>query len=439
MSNTNQGIKLSRAQTEQIVALVENGHSFRETARILGISDATVRKYVAGSDLDLDVKADQDTLLRLGRQTSRLSQANKGLQTQIRKIQERGFGYDDFIDAMRKLIEAEKKNPFQYYPSKFAAVKSQNLQPPVDPDHTEIASLALSDWHLAEKVDLLGANGINVYNTLIGANRLWHIVQRFKQVFAIHRHAFKITKIWLPVLGDMVSGSIHPEFIVTNDMSDHAATLLGYRMLRMVIEELKQLGVPIELDCVVGNHPRTTFKVPTKDIAHSNWDWLMYEMTNMHFEKDKQVKVNVHTSQLGIVEQFGHRYVVEHGIEWKNNREEDFESAIRDILDDSIYRDATGLKGSSFDGIVIGNLHKPAFMERTVKNGSLIGQNELGQQWRLKPIKAQQLAWGISRSHVRTWQYQLDATKIKSMKAENPFSEFALNFLKDHGRYQLLS
>lgn len=437
MSKSNQ--KLTSAQQEQIIALVENGNSFRETARILNIADSTVRKYAAESNIDLNQKAPQDTLTRLGRQNARLTQANKGLNSQVKKIQERGYGYDDFIDAMKTLIEVERKNPFQYYPTKFAAVKSQHLKAPVDANHSEIACLALSDWHLAEKVDLLGSNGINVYNTLIGANRLWHIVQRFKQVFAIHRHAFKITKVWIPVLGDMLSGSIHPEFLTTNDMSDHAATLLGCRMLRMVIEELLTLEVPIQLDCVVGNHPRTTIKVPTKDIAHTNWDWQMYEFTKMWFEKNKQVEVNVHTSQLKDVDMFGHRYVIEHGIEWKNTREEDFESSIRDIMDDSIYREATGITGPAFDNIVIGNLHKPAFMERTVKNGSLIGQNELGQQWRLKPIKAQQLAWGISRSHVRTWQYQLDATRIKSMKAENPFSEFALNFLKDHGRYQILS
>jgi hypothetical protein len=430
---------LSKAQQEQIWALIHQGHSFRETSRILGMSDSTVRKYAAESNIDLAASASQDTLIKLGRQITRLTAANKQLNSQIKKIHERGAGYDDFIDGLKELIAVEKKSQFRYYPTRFAPVKSQHLKAPIDSEHTEIAALALSDWHLSETVSLKDSNGINIYNSIIGANRLWHIVQRFKQCFMIHRSAFKISKIWLPVLGDMLSGSIHPEFLVTNDMSDHSATLLGTRMLRMVIEELLTLGVPIQLDCVVGNHPRTTPKVPTKDIAHTNWDWLMYMYCKEWYEKNKQIEFNVHTSQLKDVDMFGHRYVIEHGIEWKNGKEEDFESAIRDILDDEVYRDATGISGTSFDNVVIGNLHKPAFLERTVKNGSLIGQNELGQQWRLRPIKAQQLMWGISRSHVRTFQYQLDATRIRSVKAENPFSEFTYNFLKDHGRYQLFA
>lgn len=435
MSNSNQ--KLSRSQQESILALLENGHSFRETGRILGLHHSTVQRYAAENTIDMkDPKADAVT--RLGRQVARLTEANRRINAENKKIKERGFGYDDFLDAFKELIAVEKKNPFTYYPSKFAEIKSAGKSPAIDPKHEEIACLALSDWHISETVSLRDSNGINVYNSIIGSNRLWHIVQRFKQVLTIHQSAFKIRQISLAFLGDMLSGTVHEEFATSNDLTDQAAVLLTSRLMIMVLQELLPLGIPIRVDSVVGNHPRTTPKVPTKGIAHSNLDWLCYEFVKMWFDGNKQIDFHNHTSQFAIVEHFDHRYLYEHGIEWKNGREEDFESSLRDILDDRVYRQATGLQGTAFDQVLIGNLHKPAFLERTIKNGSLIGQNELGQQWRLKPIRAQQLCWGISPSHDRTWQYGLDATHIKSAKPENPFSEFATEFSKDHGRYETL-
>lgn len=432
---------LSPEMQGDIARLFAEGESARSIARTLDLSDSTVRKYLEKLGITAYKTAanddPQEMLRRMGRQIARQSATISDLRKHVKAVNERGFGYDDLIDELKRIAAEERKNPLKYYPTTITKAKQLAPVPAIDAKHQEIVALALSDWHIAETVKLRDANYINVYNTMIGANRLWHIIQRFKQCFQIHRAAFGIEKIWLPVLGDMISGSVHEEFLVTNDMTDQASVILCARLLKMVILELKQLGVPIQLDCVVGNHPRTTKKVPTKGLAHSNLDWMVYMFVAMMFEGDPQVTVNIHTSQIGLVQMYGHRYVIEHGIDWKNGKEDSYEDAIRAILDDPIYREATGITGSAFDQIVIGNLHKGAWLERTVKNASLIGQNELGQQWRLRPIKAQQLMWGISRTHVRTFQYNLDATRIKSEKAENPMSEFAKNYLNDHGKYTL--
>jgi hypothetical protein len=368
-----------------------------------------------------------DDEVKLSRQVERLRNENIKLRAVNRKLAQRGGGYDDFINHLKSVLDDDKA--FVYKPKVFGIPTVV-----VDKCHEEIAAVAVSDLHLTENVRSEDANGINVYNTLISANRLWLHSQKIKSILARHMSIYTIKGIWSPLLGDLINGTIHPEMVATNDLSDEAAVVLAGRLMYMFYEELKSLGLPIEIDTIVGNHPRTTLKMPTKRQAHTNYDWLIYETLADRFVNDPQIKINVLTSQIGMRKIYGHNYVFEHGIDVQNGKEENLEDRIRALFDDPIYRKATGFSGASFDQIVIGNLHKPKFLERTIVNGSYTGQNELGMSWRLKPIKAQQLMWGVSKKHVRTWMYAIDLTEEVSQKATNPMSDYASWFLKKHSK-----
>jgi hypothetical protein len=245
---------------------------------------------------------------------------------------------------------------------------------------------------------------------------------------------YTLEGIWLPILGDMINGTIHPEQITTNDLSDPAAVVLFSRLGNMFIQELKGLGLPITVDAIHGNHPRTTVKMPTKRQAHSNLDWQAYEILAEQFAKDDQVNWTVHTSQIGMRRIYDWNYIFEHGMDVKSGAEEAYEDRVRALFDDPTYRKATGYKGASFDQIVNGNMHKPKFLERSIINGTYTGQNELGQSWRLKPIKPMQLMWGITRKRVRTWEYMIDLSDVMTEKVDNPFSEYTKWFLKRNGQ-----
>jgi hypothetical protein len=355
----------------------------------------------------------------------------------VRKKLERagGLNVEGVVEEFKEILKAEKENPFSWTPTQILKPKPKYSKNPVSKGHHEYATIIWSDWHISEQVRYEDANHVNAYNSMIAANRIWEMLESHKQIIRLHEGMYPIKKLWIPILGDMINGSIHPELILTNDLSDPAAAILAARLLEMALIEMKTLGIPIQVDCIVGNHPRMTAKMPTKIQSQVSYDWIVYEMLADFFRGDEQVEINVHTGQIAIVEQFGWRFVIEHGIDVRNGREEEYEDRIRALFDDPTYREATGLTGSSFDNIIIGNLHKPAFLERTVKNGSLTGQNELGQSWRLKPIRAQQLMFGISKNHVRTWQYPIDVTSVKHEKASNPISEFTKAYMKRHGRH----
>lgn len=368
-----------------------------------------------------------DPIEKLGRENERLRIDNANLRSMNKKILRRGVMGDDLLEELRDVLDHEKE--FSYNPS-----AGYKILDPVDQDHSEIAALCVSDWHLTETVRHEDANGINVYNSMIAANRVWQIAQAAKSIISRHRSMYDIEKLWTPLLGDMINGSIHAELVLTNDLTDPAAVILCSRLLYMFYQELATLDLPIEIDAIHGNHPRLTPKMPTKRQAHTNLDWMIYEILADHLKKDDQFSMTVHTSQIGMKQLYGHNYVFEHGISVANGAEGAFEDRIRAMFDDPVYRKATGYKGASFDQLVIGNLHVPKFLERTIVNGSLTGQNELGMSWRLKPIKAHQLMWGISPGHVRTWQYNLDVTDVKTEKVTNPFSDYTRWFLKKHSK-----
>lgn len=368
-----------------------------------------------------------DPSAKLQIQNERLRREISELRSQNRKLLQRNGRYDEFLEELQDIVRSESDFKFKAQ----ALPKTKFIH---EPSHEEIAAIACSDLHLAENVRLEESNGINIYNSLVASNRKWEHSQKAKSILSRHMTMYKLKSLWVPVLGDMINGTIHPEQITSNDLSDPAAVVLGSRLLVMFLEELKTLGLPIVVDAIHGNHPRTTHKMPTKRQAHSNLDWQLYEIVSAHFAKDDQIDMTVHTGQISSREIYGWRYIFEHGMDVSSGAEEAYEDRLRALFDDPTYRRATGLTGSAFDQIVIGNMHKPKFLERTIVNGSYIGQNELGQSWRLKPIKAMQLMWGITKQHVRTWQYQLDLTDIRSEKATNPMSEYAAWFLKRHGQ-----
>jgi hypothetical protein len=370
----------------------------------------------------------------LRRKLERMSMELASLRSMNRKLLRiGGMNIETAVEEMKRCLESDRQGMPILDPVKYKEVPLREDRP-VSEKHKEIAAFAWSDWHMSERVKSEDSNGVNVYSSVVCANRLWELVQTEKKITTIHKSIYPIEEAWVALLGDMVNGSIHEEFKFTNDLSDQAATVLAARLLVMSLSEMKTLEMPIRVDAVVGNHPRSTAKVPTKAQAQTSFDWMVYEMAAQALEKDEQFNFNIHTGQIALVQRYGWRYVLEHGIEWSNGKEEDFEDAIRALFDDPVYRSATGLTGTAFDQVLIGNLHKPAFLERTIKNGALVGQNELGQAWRLKPIKAAQVMWGISKGHVRTWEYQVDVTDVKSEKADNPMSEYAKWFVKKHGR-----
>jgi hypothetical protein len=357
---------------------------------------------------------------------TRLRQLNRAY------ARKQGMSFESVIDEFRRFsAEDDSFSKFVFKPTTYPKHRAVSKQIVFDKAHAEIAALILSDWHTAETIRPEDSNGINKYNSVIMSNRAYSVIDKFKRIVRGHQAMYRIEKLWLLLLGDMISGSIHDELVLTNDLLDVPAAILTARILILAILELRSLGLPIEIDCTVGNHPRLLMKMPSKRQAHLSYDWLIYVMLQQYFEDDKEVTIRIHTGQFGLVNQYEHRVVIEHGY---HGKAQELESHLRDIFDNPIYRKATGLEGTAVDFVIIGDKHQAEVGESYMVNGCLSGSNEYGLALRASPVGAVQQMFGISRRRIPSWVYPLSVTEVVSEHVDNSFSQYASQFMKEHGR-----
>jgi hypothetical protein len=410
--------------------------SDREISRRLNVSRDSAAKYrgripTEEDQLAADLLISPETHIADSRKIERLKLENSRLRGVNRMISRRsGPQVESVIEQFKEFLSTEAAHRFEFKPKAYAAPRQ--VSSIFDADHEEVATLVLSDWHIGETVRPEETNGVNAYNSVIASNRLWQVVDKFKSILRSHQQMYKISSIWVPVLGDMINGSIHPEFAITNDLFDIPASILAARLLIMAILELKTTGLPIEVDCVVGNHPRLVPTMPAKRQAHLSLDWAIYCMVQQKFENDPQVKVKVHDGQFALVEKYGHRFVLEHG--YKASVGDAMTDRLRKMFDSPLFREATGLTGASVDMTIIGDKHRMAVGQGHMVNGSLVGQGEYGVMLRLDPINAVQWMFGTSREHTVTYQYALDVTGQVDESASNPMSMYTTEFMRAHGK-----
>ena len=409
--------------------------STREIARILKLSRDSVEKFrgpLPTSEEDILDEVGVEAQLKVQKSLERLRLENNRLR-QVNRILTRDTSMTagNVFEEFEEWLANEAPDPFTHVTKTYKAPKTSGSV--FDKNHEEIAALVLSDWHTAETIRMDETNGLNSFNSMVLSNRAWQIIDKFKRIVRGHQSMYAVKKIWLALLGDFVHGSIHVENILTNDLLDVPSAMLVARLLVMAIDELKTLGIPIEADCIVGNHPRIGLaNMPTKRQAETSYDWIIYKMLEQRYQDDKQVDIRIHLGQFGIVDLAGHRVVVEHG--YKASGDIDMVAKIRAMYDSPVYRNSSGMTGSSVEYIVIGDRHRAQTGEGYMVNGCLSGSNELGVAWRLSPIGAIQQMFGISKSKIPTWTYPLDVCSETSEEAKNPFSEYTQRFMEKHGR-----
>jgi hypothetical protein len=361
----------------------------------------------------------------------RLRDENTKLRRLGRNMVREGFDLDQAITGIKEFLANDTAQIFhaKFPPVPRPQVSSRSLYDEYSP---EVACLTLSDWHIAERVYKNSVIGLNDHDTLIASNKLWTIVEKFCTIVRRHEAMYPISSIWIPVLGDMSNGSIHQELILSNDLLDIPACILVSRLMIMVLERIKCLGKPIRVDCVVGNHPRTTEKMPTSVQAVTSLDWLAYIMVQQYFEGDPLVTIYAHESQQAFVQIMGHSVIVEHGYGCSGKNMSELDNSIRAIFDSKEVRSFTGNAGPAIDFVCLGDKHVPTVGPGYMINGSLSASTGLTTAWRLKPIKCVQQCWGISESNIPSFYYALTATGNR--KTDNPFSKYTASFLEAYGR-----
>lgn len=139
-------------------------------------------------------------------------------------------------------------------------------------------AVALSDWHVEERVDLEKTNGRNEYNLEIAARRIRRVMTRIPEYCERYCPMGKV--LYVGVLGDMINGWIH-DLRETNLLTPIEAGLEFEEHflsgLSTIRSQLKSVGIKkVVFIPKVGNHGRTTVEKRDDNECETSYEWSCY-------------------------------------------------------------------------------------------------------------------------------------------------------------------
>jgi len=292
-------------------------------------------------------------------------------------------------------------------------------EPPSQKVTQETAVLLLSDLHLGEIVDRDVVCGFGEYDFDIFNKRLKFLAKSMRSIIVRKLTGYKIDKLCIFGLGDMVSGRIHDE-LIENSEDIIFQIMNGAFVTAQFVLELAQMFPEIEIDGVLGNHGRIIRKKYYKK-RYTNWDFVFYQFLGMFLANNPRIKCNFPKSFFVIKKIRGWTFLLIHGdnirswmgIPWYGI--ERMMWKLGDLLKD---------KGTNVNYRILGHFHNTGELDRAfgelVINGSMIGGTEFSLMSMGEFNRPTQLFFGVHTEIGMTWRYPL-RLDLKGVKEVIPY------------------
>lgn len=373
-----------------------SGLNFTEGCRQLGYPAQTVRYWIqhlvprfSSERPDLDFSLPHST-------PTKAAPANEdatSLREEIRSLRKQLASYDR-----------------EYADSKFIKEKLFQLRDvPVTPpdwlikakrDHKSpgIPEMIWSDWHWAEVVKREQLNGVNEYNLEIAHERAHRLVQRTILLLRHYMVHPKYEGVVVSLGGDMLSGIIHEELVNSNAVPIMAAVVDLWGVLERCLLDMADEFGKVVVFCVPGNHGRSTKKMPSKDMAETSFDWLVYMYLQHRFRNDKRVTVIAQLSSDQLYAVYGHRRLLTHGNQFRGG--DGIIGSIGPVTRGRQKKHSRNAEiGQEFSTMIHGHFHTYSPGDRIIGNGSLIGYNQYAADNNFGVEDAKQAMWITHPQH----------------------------------------
>ena len=233
------------------------------------------------------------------------------------------------------------------------------------------AVVIASDWHLEELVKPETVEHLNNYNLSIAESRAITFFQNSLKLIEMSRSTSRIDNLVLGLLGDFITGYIHPEFVESNQLSPVQACVKAFEWLCRGIDFLLEHGnfKRILIPCCVGNHGRTTNKSRISTERDNSYEWLLYQFVANYYKDEPRVEMQIGGGYLSYLQvynmilRFHHGHCVRYG---------GGVGGIHVPLNKAIAQ-WDKFKRSDLD--ILGHWHQRQSTNKYVINGSLIGYN----------------------------------------------------------------
>lgn len=333
--------------------------------------------------------------------------------------------HDPELRALRTQLEAAQKQQLdaEYVKRKIIGLAAQPVEPPAwllkrgrGEKTMGVPTLFASDWHWAEVVDPSQINGVNAYNLEIAHRRARRLIEKtvmlLRQCFA----GAEYPGIVFALGGDMVSGDIHDELAVSNevDIMPCVLDLVGVLAwcIRTLADEFGQVFVP----CVSGNHGRNTQKIRAKGRNHTSFDWLTYCILAREFADDKRVHFLIPDGPDAYYRVYGTRYLLTHGDQFRGG--DGMIGALGPIIrGDHKKRSRAGQVDMAYDVLLLGHWHQLIQLQRLIVNGSLKGYDEYAYSNNFGFERARQALWITHPHHGITFSMAVNVDDDQDSKS----------------------
>lgn len=278
---------------------------------------------------------------------------------------------------------------------------AEPLEPPnfnpvlrsVSSDKTgEVAFLMLSDLHLNEVIDLAQMGGINSFNSKIAAKRLERYFQTVIKL-CTEQMGRPLAAVYVLLMGDLTSGSIHEELAKTNDLLSMPACKVAAELLAAGIQLLleKFPKIPFYVVSVPGNHGRTTRKPEAKGFALDSYDTLVAMLLEAYFKNETRVQFSAPASGDALINVYGRNFLVTHGDRIGSRGGYGFVGPAAAIARgfQKLRMDYAN-QGIIIDQILIGHFHTALELFKGISNGCLPGPSEYSKSGRMDSEVASQ-------------------------------------------------
>ncbi len=155
---------------------------------------------------------------------------------------------------------------------------------------TVAAVAPATDWHVEERVFEKAVNNKNKFDLTIAEARIKRFYSGIVEEIDHQNHRKRVSELWHPLLGDLITGQIHEELMESNTLSPVEACVFVQEMVCSGIDFLlKETGLPIFIPTCCGNHGRTTKKKRIKTSHKNSFEWLTYMTMAKYYKNNPKV------------------------------------------------------------------------------------------------------------------------------------------------------
>lgn len=328
---------------------------------------------------------------------------------------------DEVSRLTREITEAQRQRAFEE--DVLSIIGEMAATPSAPPDWLvepkdrrggktpEVPVMVFSDWHVGETVSRSETNGINEFDPEIAGNRVRRLVEAVVDLARNHGPGAYPGAV-VNLLGDFVSGALHPELAKTDAMEVIPSALRVVDLLEWslatLVDEFGHLYVP----CVAGNHGRHTHKPEFKRYVFKNFDWLIYQFLMRRFRDDRRIVFDAPDTNEVLYKVYGHRYFAMHGDMLGVKGGDGIIGALGPIArgETKVGKQAAAMR-RDYDTLVIGHWHQEIMLPRIVVSNSLKGWDEYARlALRAPPSTPSQPLWFVHPTRGRTsyWNVTVD-------------------------------